>query len=130
VEKGRPGGLLAVETGLDPAVTKSDGLSGNVLGIKGKVPDTTTSIEMEVDLMERLVGMEDEQEIENIKEKEALMINVGTTKSAGIVTQAGKNVQVDLKVPVCAEEGDRVAISRQIGARWRLIGYGRIKSVG
>jgi translation initiation factor 2 subunit 3 len=92
VEKGRPGGLMSVETELDPAKTKSDGLSGNVLGLKGELPDTTSEIEVEVSLMDRLVGAEDEQEVENVKEHEALMVNVGTSKSAGIVTQAGKNV--------------------------------------
>ena len=129
VDKGRPGGLMSVETELDPSTAKSDGLSGNVLGLKGELPETTSEIEIEVELMERLVGAEDEQEVENVKEHEALMINVGTSKSAGIVTQAGKNVRLDLKVPVCAEEGDRVAISRQVGSRWRLIGHGTIKSV-
>lgn len=129
VEKGRPGGLLAVETDLDPSLAKSDGLSGNFLGLEGKLPDTSEKIEIETELMDRLVGAEDEKEIENIKENEALMVNVGTGKSAGVVTQAGKNVRIDLKVPVCAEEGDRVAISRQIGSRWRLIGHGRIKSL-
>jgi translation initiation factor 2 subunit 3 len=79
--------------------------------------------------MDTLVGSEDEKEIENIKEHEPLMINVGTGKSAGRVTQAGKNVKMDLKVPICAEEGDRIAISRQIGSRWRLIGHGKITSV-
>ncbi|AOV95298.1 translation initiation factor IF-2 subunit gamma [Nanohaloarchaea archaeon SG9] len=129
VDKGRPGGLMSVETELDPATAKSDGLSGNVLGLKGELPDITSEIEVEVELMDRLVGAEDEQEVDNVKEHEALMINVGTSKSAGIVTQAGKNVRLDLKVPVCAEEGDRVAISRQVGSRWRLIGHGTIKSV-
>lgn len=129
VEKGRPGGLMSVETNLDPSTAKSDGLSGNVLGLKGELPESTSEIEIEVKLMERLVGAEEEKEVDNVKEHEALMINVGTSKSAGIVTQAGKNVRLDLKVPVCAEEGDRVAISRQVGSRWRLIGHGTIKSV-
>jgi len=31
-----------------------------------------------------------------------------------------------LKLPICADKGERVAISRRIGARWRLIGYGII----
>ncbi len=128
-DKGTPGGLLAIETSLDPSLAKSDGLSGNVLGRKDELPEVTQTIEIEVDLMDRLVGAEDEQEIENIKENEALMLNVGTGKSAGIVTQAGKNVRLDLKVPVCAEEDDRVAISRQIGSRWRLIGHGKISSL-
>lgn len=129
VDEGRPGGLLGVETELDPGMAKSDGLEGNVLGLKGTLPDTTYNIEIEAELMERLVGSEEDKEIENIKEHEPLMINVGTGKSAGFVTQAGKNVKLDLKVPICAEEGDRIAISRQIGSRWRLIGHGKITGV-
>ncbi len=128
VEEGKPGGLLAVETGLDPSLTKSDGLSGNVLGRKGELPETTETLEIEVELMERLVGSDSEDEIENIKEKEPLMLNIGTGKTAGFVTELGTTVTVDLKLPVCAEEGDRVAVSRQIGSRWRLIGHGKIVS--
>jgi translation initiation factor 2 subunit 3 len=130
VEKGTPGGLMAVETNLDPAMAKSDGLSGNMLGLEGELPETTSELELEVDLMDKLVGSDRVEEVENIKGKEPLMLNVGTGKSAGIVTQAGKNVKVDLKVPVCAEVGDRVAISRQIGSRWRLIGQGKITGKG
>jgi translation initiation factor 2 subunit 3 len=129
VDKGKPGGLLGVETELDPAMAKSDGLAGNVLGLEGSLPEVTYDIEIDVELMDRLVGSEEEKEIENIKEHEPLMINAGTGKSAGVVTQAGDNVRLDLKVPICAEEGDRIAISRQIGSRWRLIGHGRITSV-
>ncbi|QKQ97978.1 translation initiation factor IF-2 subunit gamma [Candidatus Nanohaloarchaea archaeon] len=126
VEKGTPGGLLAIETDLDPSMAKSDGLSGNILGEEGTLPETTENITVEVNLMDRAVGSEQEKEIENIKENEPLMLNAGTSKSAGIVTQAGKKVKLDLKVPICAEEDDRIAISRQIGSRWRLIGYGKI----
>jgi translation initiation factor 2 subunit 3 len=128
VEEGKPGGLLAVETDLDPSLTKSDGLSGNVLGKKGELPETSETLEIEVELMDRLVGSDSEEEIENIKEKEPLMLNIGTGKTAGFVTELGTNVTVDLKLPVCAEEGDRVAVSRQIGSRWRLIGHGKIVS--
>jgi len=127
-DEGKPGGLLAVETGLDPAMTKSDSLSDNVLGLKDKLPETTEKIEIEVELMDRVVGSEKEKQIENIKENEPLMINAGTGKSAGLVTQAGKNVRIDLKVPICAEIGDRLAIARQIGSRWRLIGHATLKS--
>lgn len=129
VDEGRPGGLLGVETTLDPSMAKSDGLEGNVLGLEGTLPETTYNIEIEANLMDRLAGSEEDEEIENIKEHEPLMINAGTGKSAGFVTQAGKHVKLDLKVPVCAEEGDRIAISRQIGSRWRLIGHGKITGI-
>ena len=129
VDEAVPGGLLGLATELDPSLVKSDGLAGNVLGKKGELPDTTEELELDVELLDTLIGSGEEMEIENIKEHEALMVNVGTTKSAGVVTQAGDDVRIDLKMPVCAEEGDRVAISRQIDSRWRLIGHGKIKGL-
>lgn len=129
VDEAVPGGLLGLATELDPSLVKSDGLAGNVLGKKGELPETTENLELNVELLDTLIGSGEEMEIENIKEHEALMVNVGTTKSAGIVTQAGDDVKLDLKMPVCAEEGDRVAISRQIDSRWRLIGHGKIKGL-
>lgn len=128
VDEGTPGGLLAVETNLDPSLAKSDGLAGNVLGKKGELPESADKLEIEVDLMEELAGSEGREQIDNIKKGEPLMINVGTGKSAGAVTDLGKTVTIDLKMPICAEEGDRVAVSRQIGSRWRLIGHGKIIS--
>ena len=55
------------------------------------------------------------------------MLSCNIAKTVGVVTssRAGKNeIEVKLKVPICAEKGDRLAIARQIAGRWRLIGYG------
>ncbi|MCJ7450561.1 MAG: translation initiation factor IF-2 subunit gamma [Candidatus Nanohaloarchaeota archaeon QJJ-9] len=127
VEEGSPGGLLGVETQMDPSKAKSDNLVGNVIGKKGSLPDIKEKLTIEVNLMQRAVGSEKKKEVENIKEKEPLLLNIGTAKTSGVVTQAGDTIKVDLKRPVCTEEGERVAISRRIGTRWRLIGHGRIK---
>ncbi len=78
-------------------------------------------------LLERVVGITDEEEIGEIKTSEPLMINVGTATTVGVVTSARKNIaEVKLKRPVCAEIGSKVAISRRVGSRWRLIGVGVI----
>jgi translation initiation factor 2 subunit 3 len=83
---------------------------------------------MTTHLLERVVGTKEERVVEPIKSSEPLMINIGTTTTIGVVTSARKNeVDVTLKLPVCAEAGQRVALSRRVGARWRLIGYGIIK---
>jgi translation initiation factor 2 subunit 3 len=75
--------------------------------------------------MERVVGAMSELVIEPLKHNEPLMLSVGTAVTVGIVTNARKDlVEVTLKRPVCAELGSRIAISRQVGARWRLIGMG------
>jgi len=36
-------------------------------------------------------------------------------------------LEVPLKRPVCADVGDRVAVSRRIADKWRLVGYGVVK---
>ena len=75
--------------------------------------------------MERVVGATSEQNIEPVKHHEPLMLSVGTAVTVGVVTNTKKElVEVVLKRPVCAEIGARIAISRQLGARWRLIGMG------
>ena len=123
-----PGGLIGVGTKLDPSLTKADGLVGNIAGKPDTLPPVHDVLRIEVYLMERAVGTEDLKKVEEIKKNETLMLNVGTAVTVGIVTEAVKDeAEIQLRRPVCAEEGERVAISRNIGGRWRLIGHGVIK---
>ncbi|MFA9517490.1 translation initiation factor IF-2 subunit gamma [Halopenitus sp. H-Gu1] len=125
VETARPGGLLGVGTGLDPSLTKGDALAGQVAGEPGALPPTRDSFEMGVDLLDRIVG---EGEIEEISTGEPLMLTVGTATTVGSVTSARDGeCEVSLKRPVCAEVGVQIAINRRVGARWRLIGVGTLK---
>ena len=123
-----PGGLVGVGTQLDPLMTKSDALVGQVAGAPGTLPPVKDSFIMNMCLLERVVGITDEALVQPIHSSEPLMLNVGTATTIGVVSSAreGGKVQVQLKRPVCANEGDRVAVSRRIGARWRLIGVGTI----
>jgi translation initiation factor 2 subunit 3 len=127
VEEVGPGGLIGVATNLDPGLTKADSLSGSVAGKPGSLPDILHNFTMKTHLLDRVVGTKEEKKVDPIRSSEPLMINIGTTTTIGIVTSARKNeVEVKLKLPVCAESGQRVALSRRVGARWRLIGYGII----
>ncbi len=120
-----PGGLTGIGTKLDPAITKSDTLVGQVAGHPGKLPPVWEKLRFDVTLMERVVGATSEQVIEPLKHKEPLMLSVGTAVTVGVVTGTKKDsVEVVLKRPVCSEVGSRIAISRQVGGRWRLIGMG------
>lgn len=125
VETASPGGLLGVGTGLDPSLTKGDALAGQVAGEPGTLPPTREAFEMDVDLLDRIVG---EGEVEEISTGEPLMLTVGTATTVGAVTSArGGECEVNLKRPVCAAEGAQIAINRRVGARWRLIGVGTLK---
>ncbi len=127
VEKATPGGLLGVSTKLDPFLTKSDALVGQMAGIE--LPPTLEKFDMEVSLLQRVVGVSKEFVVEPLQVKEPLMLNIGTATTIGVVTAARKDtVSVALKRAVCAEPGARVAISRRVGARWRLIGSGIIQN--
>ncbi|MBO8181281.1 MAG: translation initiation factor IF-2 subunit gamma [Archaeoglobus sp.] len=128
VEEATPGGLVGISTKLDPRLTKSDALAGNVLGHPGELPDTLFEFSMDVKLLERVVGTEEELQVEKIKMNEPLMLSVGTATTLGVVTSTRDEiVDVRLKRPVCAEKGWNVAVSRRIGSRWRLIGAGVIR---
>jgi len=126
-KKATSGGLLAIGTTLDPAMTKSDRLTGQVAGKPGTLPPTWEDFSMRTTLLKWVVGSSDKAEVEPICATEPLMLSVGTATTVGIVTGArGDVVRVKMKRPVCAEIGSGVAISRRIGARWRLIGMGEL----
>ncbi len=122
-----PGGTAGILTSLDPSIVKSDQLAGSIVGLPGKLPPIFNEIIIEPHLLERVVGAESELKVEPIKINEALMLNINAAATVGIVTSLKKNnVTCKLKVPVCAEIKSRVTISRRIGNRFRLIGYGEI----
>ena len=126
VDEATPGGLLGVGTGLDPAVTKGDALAGQVAGPPGTLPPVHEQFTMDVELLDRIVG--EEEEVEEISTGEPLMLTVGTATTVGSVTSARSGeCEVALQRPVCARSGVKIAINRRVGARWRLIGYGTLQ---
>ena len=82
---------------------------------------------LDVHLLERVVGTMQDLQVQAIKVGEPLMLNVNSATTVGIVTEISKNKAFcDLRLPVCADLGARVTMSRMIGNRFRLIGYGII----
>lgn len=122
-----PGGLLGLSTELDPYLAKSDALSGNILGLPAKLPPVLDEVSLKTKLLERVVGSREELKVEPVKMEEPLMLTVGVVRTVGTVVSARSGaVTIKLKLPVCAEKGERVAMSRQVLGRWRLIGLGEI----
>lgn len=127
LEEAGPGGLLGLATELDPGLTKADAMVGNVVGVPGQLPPLHYELELEVSLLERLLGLKELKKVEALMRGEALMINAGTARSlAQVVGIKGSRIELKLNIPVCVEAGERVTLSRQIGGRWRLIGYGTV----
>jgi len=125
VDEALSGGLVGVGTYLDPSATKTDGLVGSMAGKPGILPQVLDEISLDVSLFDVVVGSEDMRKVENITTRENLLLNVGTSRTMATVTQISKgHIEAKLSIPVCCEEKSRIAISRRIGGRWRLIGYG------
>ncbi|HZY93612.1 MAG TPA: translation initiation factor IF-2 subunit gamma [Candidatus Bathyarchaeia archaeon] len=128
VKQAAPGGLVAVGTDLDPSVTKSDGLVGNVVGRAGTLPPTLEKVSLDVDLFEKAVGTELLVSVQKIKMNEPLVLNAGTAVTSGTVSSVRENIaDVVLRKPISADPGSKVALSRRIGESWRLIGFGTIR---
>ena len=133
-----PGGLIGVGLKVDPFLTSKNKLNGRILGHPGKLPDIYTSIVVKTHLMSRYVGTKSGDRISahvgEIKFKEVLLINVGSTSIASTVVDiSGDNkdiVKFSLTPPVCAEIGETVAFSRKVGHSWRLIGWGKVLEGG
>ncbi len=128
VDEALPGGLVGVGTYLDPSLTKSDGLVGSLLGKPETLPPVIGEISLDVQLFDTVVGSREMQKVASIAKGERLLMNIGTAKTMGTVTKVSKNyLEASLTIPVCGEGNDRVAVSRRIGSRWRLIGVGTLK---
>lgn len=128
IKEATPGGSIALLSKLDPSIVKSDALAGNIVGLAGKLPPVWEEFKLEAHLLKRVVGAKEETKVESIKKGEVLMLNVNASVTTGVVTNLGKGFfQVVLKRPVCANKNDRITISRLLGHRFRLIGYGKMK---
>ncbi len=123
-----PGGSMALGTTLDSTIAKADSLTGSLVGLPGKLPPLHYQITLDTHLLERVVGTKEETEVKPLARNESLMLNANSAVTVGVVLDPSKkNTTCVLKRPVCAYPGDRITISRRVGDRFRLIGYGILK---
>ena len=124
------GGLCGMATFLDPSITTSDNLSGQVVARKGDLPEVHNRVSVEVNLMSHMVAGDGQspEKIHPLRNNEMLMLNVATATSVGTTRNAEKGrTDLELRLPICADKGQRISLSRRVGSRWRLIGYGTIQ---
>jgi len=125
LEEAHPGGLIGIGTQLDPALTKGDSLIGHIAGRPDKLPKTINLVKLEVHLLDRVLGSEDQIKVHELKHNERLLLVVGTEKTGGVVSKILKDhYEIQLNPPICPPGDSIFAISRIINRRYRLIGYG------
>jgi len=129
LQSARSGGSIAIMTKLDPTITKTDSLVGQIIGKKGTLPDPISQFKFEIHLFDKIVTSAGELEVKPIILSEPLMLIVNSYTTVGAVIKANpKEATVKIKRPVMAFDDDRVVIFRRFDQnKWRIIGYGIIK---
>lgn len=135
-----PGGLIGVGMKVDPYITRSDSLVGQIIGYPGHMPDVVSEIEVKFYLLKRLLGVQTKkksaedaqstvQRIKTLAIDEVLMINVGSQSLAGKIVRVPRRdrARIEFTKPVCANIDDKIALSRRVENNFRLIGWGEIK---
>ncbi len=114
------GGLIAIGTDLDPAMTKADTLVGQMVGRVGKLPDVTFTLDMRYESLNR-----DDLPKQAFKPDEPLLLGIGTGTNVGYVKSVKKNAMVvELRHAACVDKNAKVSVLRNFSQRWRLSGYG------
>jgi len=131
-----PGGLIAIQTTIDPSLTKADRLVGQIMGIPGSLPEVYDSIIITYSIMNRVVGMNTSNESSSVSlpktsrsftQEEKLMVNIGSATTGATVKSAKGNVaKIALEFPCCCSMNEKISLSRRIAGHWRLVGFGFI----
>ncbi len=117
-----PGGLIAVGTSMDPSLTKADGLVGQIVGHKGKLPQSVSSITINYNSLER-----NDIPKQAFRPDELVLLGIGTGTVVGYVTRIKKNkLEIGLKHTICADKSEKISVLRNFSQRWKLSGYGTI----
>lgn len=127
VEEVLPGVSIAIETELDPFLTKADSLSGCIVGLKNSLPEISYKTKIKTQLFKEVLGISEHKEVAPLKTKEMLMFSVNTTITVGTIEKINKDeIELFLNIPIVLLKGSNVGIARNIANHWRLIGFGEI----
>jgi translation initiation factor 2 subunit 3 len=117
-----PGGLIAVGTSMDPSLTKADGLVGQIVGHKDKLPQSTNSITINYNSLNR-----DDIPKQSFRPDELVLLGIGTGTVVGYITKIKKNkLEIGLKHTICADKSEKISVLRNFSQRWKLSGYGTL----
>jgi translation initiation factor 2 subunit 3 len=150
------GGLIGVGLCIDPTLARADRLVGNVLGLKGHLPDVYIEIEVTCKLkisihtqrdrerereltnssdtlLRRVLGLRTTDgkgaKVTKLAKGEVIMANIGSTSAGAKVRDVKLDAAIlTLTSPACTSIGEKIAISRRIERHWRLIGWAHIRS--
>lgn len=120
-----PGGLIGLCTNLDPVLTRSDRMVGQVVGLPGSVPPVYLEINAKCMFMQK-IGVVGTKVIPP-GAKAVVLLNISSKPVNATVKKVKKSLYMfELSYPCCMDIGERFSISSKIGDSWRLIGMGTL----
>ena len=135
-----PGGLIAIGTLLDPALTKQDKMIGQVIGYPGTLPEIIMKMAIRFFMLfnkDAEINTYLANDMSKIMKKDCeILITVsGCNVQAKIVSDNaevrgnGDLLEIEVSQPICVPDGVSIAISSKASGvssskNWRLIGYG------
>jgi translation initiation factor 2 beta subunit (eIF-2beta)/eIF-5 len=120
LDSAQAGGLIGVGTDLDPSFTRSDGLVGQTIGLRGELPTPVTELAVQVYSL---------QGKDKISQGDIIQISIGGgSVNAQVTAKSGRKCTVTLGRPtVVTELIATVAISKKISGMWTLVARGDLR---
>ena len=118
-----PGGLIGICLDIDPSLTKSNAMDGQILGHVGKLPNVYDEIYMSFDE----IGRHDSF-MEKFKTNEDVLLSINSMNIKAKVTKCKnkKNlISFKLLTPVCIFQDQKIAIFKLKSTNWILYATGK-----
>jgi translation initiation factor 2 subunit 3 len=112
LEKAYPGGLIALELGIDPYFTKQDNFCGQRLGLKGTLPECYHYLKCDIEIL-------DDEILKTKKIK--LMFN--SLKQQGLIVKLTKTkIEIKVEGVLCIDNGDKIILSSDDSSWIKILG--------
>ena len=116
-----PGGLVGIGLDIDPSLAKSNGLIGQIVGYIGTLPDVYSAVQLDFEELKRYDNLDD-----SFKMNEQILISVNSMNIKGNILYMSKKkkkkyIKIQLEKPICVNDGQKVAIFKNILNRWILV---------
>ena len=114
-----PGGLIGICLDVDPSITKSNGMIGQMVGHIGTLPDVYSALKLNYEELKRYDNID-----ETFKTNEELLISVNSMNiNCKILAKKTRKkwIKVQLDKPVCVLKDQKVAIFKNVGSKWLLV---------
>ncbi len=125
LEQAHPGGLVALQTIIDPSITMQDRLVGQLIGHPGTLPDVQYNLYLNCKWLD-VKG-------KSLKIGTIMLLTIGSFNVTGVLedVKSKSYISLKLKMPVCAElDSNTFAIislkNIKTDNRWQLMGIGRL----